>query len=85
MVESHQIGDQEGTYFITCQIVGWVDVFSRQTYRDVIINSLSFCIKEKGLLVHAYVIMTNHVHLIVSSKTGRLSDTIRDFKRFSSK
>tara|TARA_Y100001949_G_C15882340_1_gene284367 strand:- start:472 stop:642 length:171 start_codon:yes stop_codon:yes gene_type:complete len=56
MGESHQTSDQEGTYFITSQVVGWVDVFSRQTYRDVIIDSLSFCIKEKGLQVHAYVI-----------------------------
>lgn len=84
MGESYQISDQERTYFITCQVVGWVDVFSRKVYRDIIIDSLSFCIKEKGLQVHAYVIMTNHVHLIVSSKTGRLSDTIRDFKRFTS-
>jgi len=29
--------------------------------------------------------MSNHIHLIVSSKTGHLSDTIRDFKKFTSK
>ncbi|SNS69490.1 REP element-mobilizing transposase RayT [Ekhidna lutea] len=84
MSDSYQIKDQEGTYFLTCQVVGWVDVFSRQVYRDIIIDSLKYCIKEKELIVYAYVIMTNHVHLIVRSNSGRLSDTIRDFKRFTS-
>jgi len=32
----------------------------------------------------AYVIMTNHVHLIVRSNAERLSDPMRDFKRFTS-
>jgi len=29
--------------------------------------------------------MTNHIHLIARSKTGKLSDTIRDIKKFTSK
>ncbi|MEQ8629438.1 transposase [Ekhidna sp.] len=84
MADSYQIKDQGGTYFITCQVIGWVDVFSRQTYRDIIISSLKYCMAEKNLIVYAYVIMTNHVHLILRSKSERLSDTVRDFKRFTS-
>jgi len=43
--------------------------------------------KSKGLNVHAYVIMTSHLHLILSSKEGfDLVATIRDFKKkFTSK
>lgn len=37
-----------------------------------------------GLEVYAYVIMTNHIHLILGSSAGKLSDTIRDIKRFTS-
>ena len=84
MADSYQIKDQGGTYFLTCQVVGWVDVFSRQVYRDIVVDSLRYCMKEKELIVYAYVIMTNHVHLIVRSKSERLSDTIRNFKRFTS-
>ncbi len=29
--------------------------------------------------------MSNHIHLIVQSKEGKLSDLIRDFKKFTSK
>ena len=84
MGDSYQIKDQEGLYFITCQVVGWVDIFSRRIYRDIVIDSLDYCIEQKGLQLYAYVIMTNHLHMIVRSSTGSLSDTIRDFKRFTS-
>ena len=84
MGDSYQIRDQEGLYFLTCQVVGWVDVFSRRVYRDIIIDSLDYCRKHKGLQLYAYVIMTNHLHVIVRSSKGSLSDTIRDFKRFTS-
>ncbi len=83
--DSYQIKDQEATYFLTCQVVGWADVFSRKVYRDIIIDSLKYCIEQKGLIVYAYVIMTNHVHLIVRCENGNLSDIIRDFKRFTSR
>ena len=84
MGDSYQIRDQEGLYFPTCQVVGWVDIFSRRIYRDIVVDSLAYCRAQKGLEVFAYVIMTNHVHMIVRSSTGSLSDVIRDFKRFTS-
>ena len=33
----------------------------------------------------AYVIMSNHIHLLARSNTGNLSGIIRDFKNFTSK
>ncbi len=84
MAEAYQIKDQEAVHFLTFQVVGWVDVFSRKTYRDIVIDSLHYCVSNKDLIVFAYVIMTNHVHLIVRSAGGQLSDTVRDFKRFTS-
>jgi REP element-mobilizing transposase RayT len=85
MSTGYQIYDQHGMYFVTFTIVDWVDVFSRRRYRDIIIQNLEYCIVEKGLRIYAYVIMTNHVHLIVSSASGKLSDTIRDFKKYTSR
>jgi len=83
MSTGYQVYNQNGMYFITPTIVDWVDIFSRKIYRDIIIDSLKYCIAEKGLKVYGYVIMTNHLHLIVTSSTGKLSDTIRDFKKFT--
>ena len=86
MSEKYKVRNPEGTYFITCTIVGWVDLFIRTEYKEIIIESLKYCIANKGLNVHAYVIMTSHIHLIVSTKDGvSLSSLIRDFKTHTSK
>lgn len=67
-------------------IVEWIDVFIRKIYREMIIDSLKYCISAKGLNVYAYCIMTNHIHLIVNcNEPFQLNDTIRDFKKFTSK
>ncbi len=79
------IRDQEAIYFLTFQIVGWIDIFTRSKYKDIIVDSLNYCCSNKQLKVHAWVIMSNHVHCIISSTNGKLSDTIRDLKRHTSK
>ncbi|MBK9192922.1 MAG: transposase [Crocinitomicaceae bacterium] len=77
---------KEASYFLTLTVVGWADVFTRPVYKDAIINSLKYCIENKGLNVFAYVIMTNHIHLLVNTEPNfKLEDTIRDFKRHTSK
>ncbi|HAD97116.1 MAG TPA: transposase [Cryomorphaceae bacterium] len=85
MGDTYQIRDQEQAYFLTFQVVGWADIFTRQVYRDIIIDSLMFCRKERALKVFAYVIMSNHIHTIWQSQSGDLSGTIRDFKKFTAK
>ncbi|MDR3680382.1 MAG: transposase [Flavipsychrobacter sp.] len=84
MSTGYQIYDQHGMYYLTFTVVDWVDVFSRKCYRDILIDSLLHCIKNKDLMVYSYVIMTNHMHIICRSATGKLSDTVRDFKKFTS-
>ena len=85
MGKAYQIHNQSSVYFLTFQVVGWVDIFSRQCYRDLIIENLSYSRKQKGLRLHAYVIMTNHIHLIVSHQQGDLSSWVRDFKKHIAK
>jgi putative transposase len=47
------------------------------------LESLRYCQQKKGLEIFAWVVMTNHIHLIVSSKGDKLSDIIRDFKKYT--
>ena len=63
MTTGYQIKDQEGLYYLTFQIVDWIDIFSRQVYRDIVIDSFKYAMENKGLQIFAYVIMSNHVHL----------------------
>jgi REP element-mobilizing transposase RayT len=85
MSTGYQIYDQSAPYFVTFQIVNWVDLFTRSTYRNIFMKSLKYCQEKKGLEVFAWVIMSNHVHLMIRSSTHDLSGTVRDLKKFSSK
>ena len=70
---------------MTFAVVEWIDIFTRKEYRDILIESLRFCQREKGLLLHGWCIMSNHVHLIASARNEDLSGILRDFKKFTSK
>jgi len=81
MTTGYQIYNPANAYYLTLTVVDWVDVFTRKVYRDIILDSFSYCRANKGLRVWAYVIMTNHVHCILSAKNNNLSDILRDLKR----
>ena len=83
----YKIHNQKALHFLTLTTVGWIDVFTRATYKDILIDSLKHCTAKKGLILYAYVIMSNHVHLVAqaTSETQTLSDIIRDFKSFTAK
>ncbi len=83
MKEGFIIRDQAKPHFITATVVDWIDVFTRKSYKDCIIECLEFCIKNKGMILYGYVIMSNHIHLIIQSKNEKLSDLLRDFKKFT--
>ena len=85
MSEGYKIRDQTLPHFITFTVVDWIDVFTRQTYNDVVNESLDYCIQNKGMILFGYVIMSNHIHMIIQSQEATLSDLIRDFKKFTAK
>jgi len=73
-------------YFATCTIVEWQCVFKEEKYCKLIIDSLQYCRKNKGLHLLGYVIMLNHLHLCTSNDDNiTLSNIMRDFKRHTSK
>lgn len=86
MSEKYKFHDPDGIYFITLTIVDWIDLFTRPDYKYMIVDSLTYCQKEKGLNVYAWCIMSSHIHLIVR-REGKflLSEIVRDFKKFTSK
>jgi len=84
MANGYKIRNQQSPHFLTFQIVFWIDIFSRKEYRHIIIEAFNYCIAKKQLNVHAYVVMSNHIHCILSTSKV-LSDIVRDFKRHTSK
>jgi REP element-mobilizing transposase RayT len=85
MSEKYKVIDSNVPTFITITVADLVDLLVRPIYCTIIDESLNYCIKEKGLSVHAYVYMTSHIHLIVTAFDGELPNVIRDFKKFTSK
>jgi len=85
MSEAYKIHKQDAAYFMTFQVVNWVDIFTRKRYRDIIIENLKYCIANKGLTVYAYVIMSNHIHILASAEGKGLSEVVRSMKSFISK
>jgi REP element-mobilizing transposase RayT len=73
-------------YFLTLTVVDWVDVFTRPAYKHIIIDSLIYCQREKGLIIYSWCLMSNHLHVIAQAEEdSNLSDILRDFKKFTSK
>ena len=85
MSEKYKIRDQDKIYFITFSVVQWVDIFTKTEYKDVLVSSLEYCCREKGLEIYSWCIMTNHIHLIVGRRgLPKLEEIIRDFKKYTS-
>src|SRR4051812_36390926 len=87
--DGYKIRNQAAIHFLTFTVVdpiaiGWVDVFTRKDYRDIVLDSIRHCQSDRGLWLHCWCIMSNHMHLIASATSGDLSDIIRDFKKFTS-
>jgi len=85
MSEKYKFNDPSGTYFVTLTTVFWIDLFTRKELKYVIVDSLDYCQKNKGLVIHAWCLMPSHLHLIVRTNQGSLSDIFRDFKKHTAK
>ena len=89
MSSKYKVGDKVGddalAHFVTFSVAGWVDVFTREQYKEFFVESLRYCQAGKGLILHAWMIMPNHVHLILSSVENKIEYIVRDIKKFTSK
>lgn len=86
MSRNYKFHNQEGLYFVSFAVIEWLDVFTRNEYKDILLESLSFCQREKGMEIISWCIMINHVHLIFRVfGNGKPQLVLGDFKRFTSK
>lgn len=85
MSRKYKFHNKEGLYFISFAVVYWIDVFIRQEYQNIMIESLKYCQQEKGIEIYCWCLMPSHVHLIFRAKNNNPTDVIRNFKTFTSK
>jgi putative transposase len=72
-------------YFVTLTVTNWIDVFTRRLYNDFIIENLAWNQNHNNLNIYAYVIMTNHIHMVANVTDGSLGDVLGRFKTYTSK
>lgn len=83
MRSRYTIVESEGVYFLTATIVNWLPVIIGEAACSVIVESLRFCRKNKGLRLYAYVIMENHLHLV--AEAPELSRCMQSFKQYTAR
>jgi REP element-mobilizing transposase RayT len=50
--------------FFTATILEWKQLLANDSYKDVVISSLRSLVEQNRVMVHAFVIMHNHIHLL---------------------
>ena len=85
-MDEYKFIDGVYVYFVTFTIVDWLPIFINPEPVGIINESLRFCINNKDLHIHAYVIMPNHIHLIVydaNNDNDNLGKTLTAFRKFT--
>ncbi len=84
MSRKYKFHDNDKLYFISFATVHWIDVFVREEYDRIIIDSWKHCQEKRGLEIYAWCIMPSHVHMIIGSRQDKLEDIVRDMKKHTS-
>jgi putative transposase len=64
--------------------VNWIDLFIRNEYKEIVINSWKHCQAHKELEVYGWCIMTSHIHMIIGTHGEKLENIMRDMKKHTS-
>jgi len=70
-------------HFVTCTVLHWIPIFTRPESVQILLDSLKHLQENDDLKVHAYVILENHLHIVVQS--GDLPQSLRKFKSYTAK
>jgi putative transposase len=84
MSRKYKFGDNDKLYFISYAAVCWIDVFIRNEYKEILLESWRFSQKEKGLEIYGWVVMTSHAHMIIGTSGRPLDKIVGEMKSFTS-
>ncbi|WP_324170760.1 REP-associated tyrosine transposase [Sulfurimonas sp.] len=67
----------------TCTVLHWIPLFIRHNSVEIIIDCLKFLQKKDNLKLYAYVVLENHLHMVVQSND--IEKTMKSFKQYTAK
>ena len=56
--------------FFTATIQNWKHLLADEKYKAVVINCLKFLVENNKVQINAFVIMSNHIHIIWQATAG---------------
>ena len=72
----------EYPHFFTATNLNWKKLLEPDKYKDVIIESMRFQVKDGRVIIYGFVIMPNHIHIVWHLRAGKIREYVqRDFLR----
>ena len=79
----YKIYEQTHPHFMTCTVVHWIPLFTREESVDILLESFRYLQQTNNLKLYAYVILENHLHIIAQSND--IAKTMAKFKRHTAR
>jgi REP element-mobilizing transposase RayT len=74
----------EYPHFFTATNLQWKKLLAYDKYKDIVIESMRFLVKNKRVIIYGFVIMENHIHIIWQLQAGmKRKDVQRDFLKYT--
>ena len=64
----YRFTEHDRPHFLTCTVVEWLPVFTRQEAVNVLFDSWRYLRERKGLKLYGYVVMENHLHAVAQAE-----------------
>jgi putative transposase len=69
-------------FFVTTTFKDWTPLGNIEGFYLALAESLAFCAKKYDASIAGYVLMPTHIHLVLFIPGSKLSDFMRDFKKY---
>lgn len=79
----YKIHEPTHPHFVTCTVLHWLPLFTRQESVAILIECLKYLQTKDNLKLYAYVILENHLHMVLSSDD--LHKSMQSFKQYTAK
>ncbi len=79
----YKIYDSDYPHFITSSVVEGYPIFSNPKAAEILLSALKFLQVQRDTILYSYVIMENHIHLVV--KSDDLTKKIQTFKSWTAR
>ena len=83
MSTKYKFHDQDELYFVSFSVVSWIDLFIRNEYKNIVLDSWQYCKEHKGMDLYGYPRRwrgDRHVHMIIGITQDKMKDIVRDMK-----